>query len=418
GAFRYLTQDDPDAWRPSSTLLPAPAGRAFAVSRPDVRVGFKSAVGVWQPGDEAPRFVGLGSATWLGDWLVVSDAYAQGTLEVFELSTEALRRYDVDLVGVSAAPSAKQAVARALWVLDQDRQDLQGLLVDRVEDELWAVPAPIFKTVRGRGYAMDLLPCREWFDGGYCVKNLTRGTRWLPPPGTVVAALVGGWALLRDATGGCRAVNVVSGAEFLPERDLPPAQRTPWLQLVRVQERPMLLGLVHDEDDRLILWARDLNAPSSAQVAELPCEGLRSGDLPRVNVWPTAGPYLLIDPHPHRGPYEVSTWALDGVSLPVVRKQLAGAYGLCGPRAGDYLVVDPATRCLARCSGEEQGPPLEGLHEGVLSRARIAWLATGELLVAHRDGRVSRVNEGGALEPMLELGAPETWPGARKLSAR
>ncbi|MCA8923061.1 MAG: hypothetical protein KDD82_14700, partial [Planctomycetes bacterium] len=136
GAFRYLTQDDPDAWRLSSTLLPAPAGRAFAVSRPDARVGFKSAVGVWYPGREVPRFVGLGSATWLGDWLVVSDAYAQGTLEVFELSAEALRRHDVRLVDVSAAPATKQAVARASGVLDQDRQDVQGLLVDRVEDEL------------------------------------------------------------------------------------------------------------------------------------------------------------------------------------------------------------------------------------------------------------------------------------------
>ena len=399
GAYRYLTEDTSRGYR-GIRLIPSPTGETLAVTASDPRAGMAQAVGAWRVGDEAPVFVGHGDPAFLGDWLLAGASW----------EGEGLRRYDL----TSGELEIYEAPLRNLWASDPERTapsvaandrlshyapSCSGLIVDRVGDDLWAIPAAGREGGAAPAYTIRLHRYLEWPKVGYCARNLSRDTRWTPGKGSVVESLVGGWALVRAPGGAVHLEHVTRGDVVDSRRDLPAERRGSLLKLVRAGTRPVLVGLTSSQPP--VLWWQDLEQPE------------REGRTPLVDLEEDARVRLVVP-----GQYlallywagteqRVYTWQLDGTSAPERLKQYPTAWG---PTYDTHLIRRAQTHYPACVQTPDGSSRVLELSEVEVVRSEFCWRNDG-LLLAIKDysEEVRPVNEDGSLGPVHDLGLPETW---------
>lgn len=401
GAYRYLTEDDAPYYGYRGTyLLPSPSGEHLAVLRSDPRASWAQAVGAWRLGDEAPLLVGHGEPVFLGDWLLAGASSVGEGLRRYDLTNRKLETYDARVVDIwERDPQSTVAFVEANYRLAHYTPSCNGLIVDRVGEDLWAIPL----VSRGGGaapsYTVQLHRSVEWSEVGYCALNLSQDTRWTPAEGSVVESLVAGWALVRAPGGAVHLEHVTRGDVVDSRRDLPAELRGSLLKLVRVGASPILVGLTSSEPPTL--WWRDLDQPGRGGRATL--DELPEGRQLHLVV---PGRYLAFHFRAGTG-QRVYTWQLDGTSAPTQLERFPTAWG---PTHDTHLYRQAQTHYPAYVQTPDGGSRVLELTELEVVRSDLCWRSDGLLLAIGRyTHEVRAVNEDGSLGPAREIGLPETW---------
>jgi len=401
GAFRYLTEDDTPYYGYRGTqLIAAPSGEHLAVLRGDPRAGMAQAVGAWRLDDEAPVLVGHGEPAFLGDWLLAGASWEGEGLRCYDLTSGELETYEARIDDVWARdPESTVPSVVANYRLSYYTPGCSGLFVDRVGDDLWAIPVTGREGGSAPAYAVRLHRSVEWSDHGYCAWNLTQDTRWAPAEGSVVESLVCGWALVRAPGGSVRLEHVARGDVLDSRRDLPAELRGSLLKLVRVGTRPVLVGLTSSEPPTL--WWRDLDQPEREGRTTL--DELEEGAQLRLDV---PGQYLTFL-YRAGTKQRIYTWQLDGTSAPERLEQYPAAWG---PTHDTHLFRQSMTHHPAYVQALDGSSRVIDLEEIEVVRSAFCWRSDGLLLATGLyTNEVRAVNEDGSLGWPHEIGLPETW---------